>query len=34
MTPEQINEARTRRMRVQFQRLTAALFADAGAAVG
>ncbi len=29
-TPEQINEARTRRMRVQFQRLTAALFADAG----
>jgi hypothetical protein len=29
MTPEQINEARTRRMRVQFQRLTAALFADA-----
>ena len=29
-TPEQINEARTRRMRVQFQRLTAALIADAG----
>ena len=30
MTPEQINEARTRRMRVQMNRLTAALFADAG----
>ena len=31
LTPEQINEARTRRMRVQMYRLTAALFADAGA---
>jgi hypothetical protein len=30
LTPEQINEARTRRMRVQMNRLTAALFADAG----
>ena len=30
MTPEQINEARTRRMRVQMYRLTAALIADAG----
>jgi hypothetical protein len=30
MTPEQINEVRTRRMRVQLQRLTAALLADAG----
>jgi hypothetical protein len=30
MTPEQINEARTRRMRVQMNRLTAALLADAG----
>jgi hypothetical protein len=30
MTPEQINEARTRRMRVQMLRLTAALLADAG----
>jgi hypothetical protein len=30
LTPEQINEARTRRMRVQMHRLTAALFADAG----
>jgi hypothetical protein len=30
LTPEQINEARTRRMRVQMYRLTAALFADAG----
>lgn len=30
MTPEQINEARTRRMRVQMFRLTAALLADAG----
>ncbi len=29
-TPEQINEARVRRMRVQMQRLTAALLADAG----
>ena len=29
-TPEQVNEARTRRMRVQLQRLSAALFADAG----
>jgi hypothetical protein len=29
-TPEQINEMRTRRMRVQYQRLMAALFADAG----
>ena len=28
MTPEQVNEARTRRMRVQFQRLTAALFGE------
>jgi hypothetical protein len=32
MTEEQINEARTRRMRVQMYRLTAALLADAGAA--
>jgi hypothetical protein len=31
LTPEQIDEARTRRMRVQMNRLTAALFADAGA---
>lgn len=31
-TQEQIDEARTRRMRVQMQRLTAALFADAGVA--
>src|SRR5687768_14555548 len=30
MTPEQLNEARTRRMRVQMYRLTAALIADAG----
>ena len=30
LTPEQINEARTRRMRVQMNRLTAALLADAG----
>src|SRR5688500_5947683 len=30
LTPEQINEARTRRMRVQMYRLTAVLFADAG----
>jgi hypothetical protein len=30
MTPEQVNEARTRRMRVQMYRLTAALLADAG----
>jgi hypothetical protein len=30
MTPEQMNEARTRRMRVQMYRLTAALLADAG----
>ena len=30
MTPEQLNEARTRRMRVQMNRLTAALLADAG----
>ena len=30
MTPEQLNEARTRRMRVQMYRLTAALLADAG----
>src|SRR5687768_15593654 len=30
MTPEQINEARTRRMRVQMNRLMAALLADAG----
>ncbi len=30
MTPEQIDEARTRRMRVQMHRLTAALLADAG----
>ena len=30
MTPEQMNEARTRRMRVQMNRLTAALLADAG----
>ena len=29
-TPEQLNEARVRRMRVQMQRLTAALLADAG----
>jgi hypothetical protein len=29
-TPEQLNEARVRRMRVQLQRLTAALLADAG----
>lgn len=29
-TPEQLNEARARRMRVQMQRLTAALLADAG----
>jgi hypothetical protein len=29
-TPEQMNEARVRRMRVQLQRLTAALLADAG----
>ena len=29
-TPEQMNEARVRRMRVQMQRLTAALLADAG----
>src|SRR5687768_13418072 len=32
MTPEQLNEARTRRMRVQMYRLTAALIADAGSA--
>lgn len=32
MTQEQIDEARTRRMRVQMQRLSAALFADAGLA--
>ncbi|HEX6163408.1 MAG TPA: hypothetical protein VFZ31_08585 [Vicinamibacterales bacterium] len=31
MTQEQIDEARTRRMRVQMHRLTAALFADAAA---
>ena len=31
LTPEQIDEARTRRMRAQMYRLTAALFADAGA---
>jgi hypothetical protein len=31
MTEEQLNEARVRRMRVQMQRLTAALLADAGA---
>ena len=31
LTPAQIDEARTRRMRVQMNRLTAALFADAGA---
>jgi hypothetical protein len=30
MTPEQLNELRTRRMRVQMYRLTAALLADAG----
>ncbi len=30
MTPEQINEVRTRRLRVQMHRLTAALLADAG----
>jgi hypothetical protein len=30
LTPEQLNEARVRRMRVQLQRLTAALLADAG----
>ena len=30
LTPEQINEARTRRMRAQMHRLTAALLADAG----
>ena len=30
LTQEQIDEARTRRMRVQMQRLSAALFADAG----
>jgi hypothetical protein len=30
MTPEQLNEARTRRMRVQMNRLTAALLAHAG----
>lgn len=30
MTPEQLNEARTRRMRVQMYRLTAAWLADAG----
>jgi hypothetical protein len=30
LTPEQIDEARTRRMRVQMYRLTAALLADAG----
>jgi hypothetical protein len=30
MTPEQLAEARTRRMRVQMYRLTAALIADAG----
>jgi hypothetical protein len=30
MTPEQINEVRTRRMRAQMYRLTAALLADAG----
>ncbi|MGH9220574.1 MAG: hypothetical protein ACRD1W_14800, partial [Vicinamibacterales bacterium] len=30
LSPEQINEARTRRMRVQMNRLTAALLADAG----
>lgn len=30
LSPEQINEARTRRMRVQMHRLTAALLADAG----
>ena len=29
-TPEQLNEIRVRRMRVQLQRLTAALLADAG----
>jgi hypothetical protein len=29
-TPEQLNEARVRRMRVQLQRLSAALLADAG----
>jgi hypothetical protein len=32
MTPEQINEVRTRRMRAQMYRLTAALLADAGTA--
>ena len=31
-TPEQVNEARVRRMRVQLQRLSAALLADAGTA--
>ena len=31
-TPEQLNEIRVRRMRVQLQRLTAALIADAGTA--
>ena len=31
-TPEQLNEARVRRMRVQLQRLSAALLADAGTA--
>jgi hypothetical protein len=30
LTPEQLNEARVRRMKVQLQRLTAALLADAG----
>ena len=30
LTPEQINEARTRRMRVQMHRLTAALLVDSG----
>ncbi|MFM8532534.1 MAG: hypothetical protein ACKOEC_02915 [Acidimicrobiia bacterium] len=30
LTPEQSDEARTRRMRLQMQRLSAALFADAG----
>ena len=31
LTPEQLNEARVRRLRVQMQRLTAALLAEAGA---
>jgi hypothetical protein len=31
LTPEQLNEARVRRMKVQLQRLTAALLADASA---